>query len=73
MKKIKISESQLKRLLVKEQGLKNIGNKIKAGIQNVADKVKGAIQNKEIPQPGKQDKGRNLDQLKAEWSNRKFS
>lgn len=68
MKKIKISESQLKRLLVKEQGLKNIGNKIKAGIQNVADKVKGAIQNKEIPQPGKQDKGRNLDQLKAEWS-----
>ena len=68
MKKIKISESQLKRLLVKEQGLKNIGNKIKAGIQNVADKVKGAIQNKEIPQPGKQDKGRDLDQLKAEWS-----
>ena len=68
MKKIKISESQLKRLLVKEQGLKNIGNKIKSGIQNVADKVKGAIQNKEIPQPGKQDKGRNLDQLKAEWS-----
>ena len=68
MRKIKISESQLKRLVLKEQGLKNIGNKIKAGVQGVVDKVKGAIQNKEIPQPGKQDKGRDLDQLKAEWS-----
>jgi hypothetical protein len=68
MRKIKISESQLKRLVLKEQGLKNIGNKIKAGVQGVVDKVKGAIQNKEIQQPGKQDKGRDLDQLKAEWS-----
>jgi len=68
MRNIKISESQLKRLVLKEQGLKNIGNKIKAGVQGVVDKVKGAIQNKEIPQPGKQDKGRDLDQLKAEWS-----
>jgi hypothetical protein len=68
MKKIKITEDQLQRLMVNEQGLKNLGNKIKTGVQNVVDKVKGAIQNKEIPQPGKQDKGRDLEQLRAEWS-----
>lgn len=68
MKKIKITESQLKRLVLNEQGLKNIGNKIKSGIQNVVDKVKGTQQDKEIAQPGKQTQGRNLEQLKAEWS-----
>jgi hypothetical protein len=68
MKKIKITESQLKRLVVREQLLKNIGNKIKTGVQGVVDKVKGATQNKEVPQPGKPDKGRDLEQLRAEWS-----
>jgi hypothetical protein len=68
MKKIKITESQLKRLVLKEQGLKNIGNKIKAGVQGVVDKVKGVTQNKEVPQPGKPDKGRDLEQLRTEWS-----
>ncbi len=68
MKKIKITEDQLQRLMVNEQLLKNIGDKIKAGVQNVVGKVKGAIQNKEIPQAGKPDKGRDLEQLRAEWS-----
>jgi hypothetical protein len=68
MKKIKITESQLKRLVVNEQLLKNIGDKIKTGVKDVVGKVKGAIQNKEVPQPGKPDKGRDLEQLRAEWS-----
>lgn len=68
MKKIKITEEQLQRLMVNEQLLKNIGDKIKTGVQNVVGKVKGAIQNKEIPQAGRPDKGRDLDQLRAEWS-----
>ena len=68
MKKIKITESQLKRLVLNEQGLKNIGNKIKSGIQTVADKVKGLQKDKELTQPGKQSKDRDLDQLRAEWS-----
>jgi hypothetical protein len=68
MKKIKITESQLKRLVLNEQGFKNIGNKIKSGIQNVVDKVKGGQQNKELTQVGTQNKGRNLEQLRAEWS-----
>jgi hypothetical protein len=68
MKKIKITEEQLQRLMVSEQLLKNLGSKIKTGVQNVVDKVKGATQNKEIPQPGKPDKGRDLEQLRAEWS-----
>jgi hypothetical protein len=68
MKKIKITEEQLQRLMVSEQLLKNLGSKIKTGVQNVVDKVKGAIQNKEVPQPGKPDKGRDLEQLRAEWS-----
>ncbi len=68
MKKIKITEEQLQRLMVSEQLLKNLGSKIKTGVQNVVDKVKGAIQNKEIPQAGKPDKGRDLEQLRAEWS-----
>ena len=68
MKKIKITESQLKRLVLNEQGLKNIGNKIKSGIQTVVDKVKGGQKDKELTQPGKQSKDRDLDQLRAEWS-----
>jgi hypothetical protein len=68
MKKIKITEEQLQRLMVSEQLLKNLGSKIKTGVQNVVDKVKGAIQNKEIPQAGKPDKGRDLEQLRAEWA-----
>ncbi len=68
MKKIKITEDQLKRLVVNEQLLKNLGDKIKTGVQNAVDKVKGITQNKEITQPGKPDKGRDLEQLRAEWS-----
>ncbi len=68
MKKIKLTEEQLQRLMTNEQLLKNLGDKIKTGVQNAVDKVKGAIQNKEIPQPGKPTKGRDLDQLRAEWS-----
>lgn len=68
MKKIKITEDQLQRLMVNEQLLKNIGDKIKTGVQNVVGKVKGTIQNKEIPQAGRPDKGRDLEQLRAEWS-----
>lgn len=60
-----------------EQLLKNLGNKIKSGVQNVTDKVKAGVQNitnkvapnKEMSVPGNQpSKGRDLDQLKAEWS-----
>jgi len=54
--------------VVNEQLLKNIGDKIKTGVKDVVGKVKGAIQNKEVPQPGKPDKGRDLEQLRAEWS-----
>lgn len=68
MKKIKITESQLKRLVLNEQGLKNIGNKIKGGIQTVVDKVKGVPKDKELTQPGKKSQDRDLDQLRAEWS-----
>ncbi len=68
MKKIKITEDQLKRLFLNEQLLKNLGDKIKTGVQNAVDKVKGITQNKEITQPGKPDKGRDLEQLRAEWS-----
>ncbi len=65
MKKIKITEDQLKRLFLNEQLLKNLGDKIKTGVQNAVDKVKGITQNKEITQP---DKGRDLEQLRTEWS-----
>lgn len=68
MKNIKITESQLKRLVLNEQGIKSIGNKIKTGIQNVISKVSGAQQNKELVQPGKQSQDRNYEQIKAEWS-----
>ena len=50
-----------------EQLLKNLGNKIKSGVQNVVDKVKGG-QNKEITQPGTINKGRELEQLRSEWT-----
>jgi hypothetical protein len=67
MKKIKLTETQLKRLMTNEQLLKNIGDKIKSGIQNVVNKVNGE-QNKEVTQPGTINKGRDLEQLRAEWS-----
>jgi len=67
MKKIKLTEAQLKRLLANEQLLKNLGDKIKSGVQNVVDKVKGG-QNKEVTQPGTINKGRDLEQLRAEWT-----
>lgn len=65
MKKIKITESQLKKLVVNEQLLKNLGDKIKSGVQNVVDKVKGGSPDAASPQ---KKSGRDLDQLKAEWS-----
>lgn len=66
MKKIKITESQLKKLIINEQLLKNVGNKIKTGVQNVVNKV---VPNKEMTIPGAPpSKGRNLEQLRAEWS-----
>jgi hypothetical protein len=69
MKKIKITESQLNKLMVKEQILKNLGDKIKTGAQNVVNKVSGKVSG---PQPvaasPQTAPGRNLDQLKAEWS-----
>lgn len=65
MKKIKLTEIQLQNLMTNEQLLKNLGDKIKTGAQNVVNKVKG---NKEATQPGVPNKGRDLDQLKAEWS-----
>lgn len=70
MKKIKITEDQLKRLVINEQLLKNLGDKIKTGVQNVKDKVSAAINpDKEITVPGRPpSKGRDMDQLRAEWS-----
>ena len=68
MKKIKITEQQLERLVINEQLLKNLGDKIKTGVQNVVDKVKNAVTPKEVTQPGIQNKGRDLEQLRAEWS-----
>ena len=65
MKKIKITESQLKKLVVNEQLLKNLGDKIKTGVQNVVNKVTKASPDAAAPQ---KQSGRNLDQLKAEWS-----
>lgn len=66
MKKIKLTETQLKKLMMNEQILKNLGDKIKTGIQNIANKV---APNKEITVPGKPpSKGRDLEQLRAEWS-----
>jgi hypothetical protein len=67
MKKIKITESQLKRLVISEQLLKNVGDKIKTGVKNVVDKVKGGG-NKEVTQPGTINKGRELEQLRSEWT-----
>lgn len=65
MKKIKLTKSQINNLMVNEQGLKNIGNKIKTGVQNVVNKVTGKSPDAAAPQ----DKGgRDMDQLKAEWS-----
>lgn len=77
MKKIKLTETQLKKLMMNEQLLKNLGDKIKSGVQNVSDKVKTGVQNiankvapnKEITVPGNPpSKGRDLEQLRAEWS-----
>lgn len=77
MKKIKLTETQLKKLMMNEQLLKNLGDKIKSGVQNVSDKVKTGVQNitnkvapnKEITTPGNPpSKGRDLEQLRAEWS-----
>jgi hypothetical protein len=66
MKKIKITESQLKRLVINEQLLKNVGDRIKTGVQNMVNKV---VPNKEITIPGTSpSKGRNLEQLRTEWS-----
>lgn len=77
MKKIKLTEIQLQNLMTSEQLLKNLGDKIKTGVQNVSDKVKTGVQNiankvapnKEITTPGNPpSKGRDLEQLRAEWS-----
>lgn len=65
MKKIKITESQLKNLMVNEQGLKGLGNKIKTGVQNVVNKVTGKSPDAASPQ---EPVGRDMDKLKAEWS-----
>jgi hypothetical protein len=73
MKKIKITESQLQKL-VKEQAIKKLGDKIKsgadkfkAGVQNVVNKVSGNGAQPVAASP-QTAPGRNLDQLKAEWS-----
>lgn len=68
MKKIKITESQLRNLIINEQLLKGIGDKIKSGINNVAQKVVSVTQK----QPGQaatnpEQKGRTLEQLRPEW------
>jgi hypothetical protein len=66
MKKIKLTETQLKKLMMNEQLLKNLGDKIKSGVQKIANKV---APNKEITIPGNPPtKGRDLEQLRAEWS-----
>lgn len=51
--------------LIQEQILKNLGNKIKSGVQNVVNKVSGAQPVAASPQTAP---GRDLDQLRAEWS-----
>jgi hypothetical protein len=68
MKNNKMTDSELDKL-IKEQILKNLGDKIKTGAQNVVNKVSGKVSG---PQPvaasPQTAPGRNLDQLKAEWS-----
>ena len=63
-----MTDSELDKL-IKEQILKNLGDKIKTGAQNVVNKVSGKVSG---PQPvaasPQTAPGRNLDQLKAEWS-----
>ena len=73
MKKIKITESQLNKLM-KEQAIKKLGDKIKAGgdkikagVQNVVNKVTGSGAQPVAASP-QTAPGRNLDELKAEWS-----
>lgn len=76
MKIIKLTESELVGLVKKvikeneqanEQLLKNIGDKIKTGVNKVAQKVVNATQKQQPAEPVK-DAGRDLDQLKTEWS-----
>jgi hypothetical protein len=68
MKNNKMTDSELDKL-IKEQILKTLGDKIKTGAQNVVNKVSGKVSG---PQPvaasPQTAPGRNLDQLKAEWS-----
>lgn len=64
MKKIKITESQLKRIL-NEQLLKNIGDKIKTGVQNVVSKVNGVQRDAASPQ---KQPDRTLEQVRADWT-----
>ncbi len=63
-----MTDSELDKL-IKEQILKTLGDKIKTGAQNVVNKVSGKVSG---PQPvaasPQTAPGRNLDQLKAEWS-----
>lgn len=59
-----MKKSELDRM-IQEQILKNLGNKIKSGVQNVVNKVSGAQPVAASPQTAP---GRDLDQLRAEWS-----
>lgn len=69
MKKIiRLTETDLTNLVkrvINEQGLKNIGDKIKTGAQNVVNKVTGGTPDSDSNQ---EKKGRDLNQLRTEWS-----
>jgi len=76
MKVIKLKESELVDLvksviaenkLTNEQLLKGLGDKIKSGVNKVAQKVADITKPEAIAEPVK-EKGRDLDQIKAEWS-----
>ena len=54
----------MKIIVTEQQFIKNLGNKIKTGVNNLVKKVSGQSQ-PETPSPSK---GRDPNQVKAEWS-----